>query len=326
MIPENDLHKIIRYASKAPSGHNTQPWKFKINENSITIHPDFSRALPFADSDNHELYISIGCALENLNISAHVLGYQTHIQLQPSEKGMAVQVQLHKDIPLPADQLFSYLEIRQVRRNHYLPEKIPQYILDELTMASSGEGIHVKTFTSAEDAEALAPFILDAAEQQFRNQGFISELVTWIRFSEKEAMRKGDGISTAAMGIPGPGRTLGGFMFRNMITPGSERKRLQKIISNSAAFVLLGTEKNDTENWIELGRAFQRFGLTAAKNGISHSHMNMPCEVPGIRKKLMAHFGITEMTPLLLLRIGYSRPMPYSFRRHLNELIIKNHS
>lgn len=59
---------MIYYATLAPSGHNTQPWQFLIRNNSILINPDFSRRLAIVDSDDHALFISLGCALENLSL------------------------------------------------------------------------------------------------------------------------------------------------------------------------------------------------------------------------------------------------------------------
>ncbi len=49
---------LIDYAAKAPSGHNSQPWKFTVKGNGIAIHPDFSCALPVVDPDYRELFIA----------------------------------------------------------------------------------------------------------------------------------------------------------------------------------------------------------------------------------------------------------------------------
>lgn len=45
-VQNPDFLFMVEYAIKAPSGHNTQPWLFRINENNIEIHPNFDRALP----------------------------------------------------------------------------------------------------------------------------------------------------------------------------------------------------------------------------------------------------------------------------------------
>jgi len=74
------------------------------------------------------------------------------------------------------------------------------------------------------------------------------------------------------------------------------------------------------EHWVNLGRAFQRFGLTATKLNISHAHVNMPCEEISVRKKIMKHYNLKNEHPILLIRFGYSNKMPYSFRRYVEEV------
>jgi hypothetical protein len=65
---------IVRYAILAPNGHNTQPWQFHAEGNAIDIRPDFSRATPVVDPDDHHLYVGLGCAAENLLIAATATG------------------------------------------------------------------------------------------------------------------------------------------------------------------------------------------------------------------------------------------------------------
>ena len=75
----SEIRKIIEYGTKAPSGHNTQPWKFTFSENEIQIHPDFERALPIVDPDNHALYISLGCSAENIILASRNIGYNADL-------------------------------------------------------------------------------------------------------------------------------------------------------------------------------------------------------------------------------------------------------
>ena len=76
----DDFKFLVESAMKTPSGHNTQPWKFENIDDGIIIHPDFSRSLPVVDSDNNALYISLGCAIENIIIAASVKGLESTIQ------------------------------------------------------------------------------------------------------------------------------------------------------------------------------------------------------------------------------------------------------
>lgn len=65
-----DFIYMMEQAVKAPSGHNTQPWLFRVQKDRIQILPDMSKSLPAVDPDNRELFISLGCATENLCIAA----------------------------------------------------------------------------------------------------------------------------------------------------------------------------------------------------------------------------------------------------------------
>lgn len=56
------MEELVRYATLAPSSHNTQCWKFALDEQSITIRPDLSRRCPAVDPDDHHLFVSLGCA------------------------------------------------------------------------------------------------------------------------------------------------------------------------------------------------------------------------------------------------------------------------
>ena len=70
-----------------------------------------------------------------------------------------------------------------------------------------------------------------------------------------------------------------------------------------------------------MGRSFERVVLTATLLDIKHAHMNMPCEVPSVREKLRIHLRLGDAHPLLLLRIGYAKPMAQSPRRPLHEVL-----
>jgi nitroreductase len=83
---ESQFKEIINFATLAPSGHNTQPWKFSIKNKSILIYPDYSRRLPVVDPDDHALFISLGCALENLIIAANHMGYGSKVEYFPPDE------------------------------------------------------------------------------------------------------------------------------------------------------------------------------------------------------------------------------------------------
>ena len=136
MSHPTDFHALIEAAVRAPSGHNSQPWQFALGDDRITIAPDFSRRLSAVDPDNRELFISLGCATENLSLAAAHFGYATQTTL--ADDG-TVHIALHQQ-PEPTKQpeneaLYAQIPRRQTNRATYNGSPIPQAQLDPILAA-----------------------------------------------------------------------------------------------------------------------------------------------------------------------------------------------
>ncbi|WP_165138054.1 Acg family FMN-binding oxidoreductase [Halalkalibaculum roseum] len=318
-----DYEKLISYGVRAPSGHNTQPWLFSIESDEIHIHPDLTRTLPVVDGDNHALYISLGCAAENIILAASKVGLSGDVSISEShDEATYLKISLSPDVAIEKDELFDFINRRQSTRNEYLQKQVPTEDLDALKESFELDGISMLTFTESKDFDTLQPLIIEGSNNQFKNNRFVEELVNWFRFSKSEAEERGDGLWTQCMGLPNMPSFIGNIVMKYFVSANSEAKRWKKLIGATAGFALFIAEKHDILHWVRLGRAFQRFGLTATKLGISHAHVNMPCEEPEVRQKLISELNLDPGFPLLLIRFGYSEKMPFSFRRSVNEVLI----
>ena len=324
MVDKTKLQKLVQDGIKAPSGHNTQPWQFKIEDSEIQIHPDFTRALPVVDSDNHALYISLGCAAENILIASTQKELSANLSVDKDKEGTNfIKINLHPNESVEPDELYRFIGDRQSTRNKYNDKKVPKADLEQLKNSFDFNGVNLLLVTEREEINGLKPYIIEGSNQQFRNQEFVNELVGWTRFSKRDAKRKGDGIWASSIGLPNLGKLIGNFVMKNFVSAKSEAKRWEGLIDASSGLALFVTNENSVEHWISLGRSFQRFGLTATKLNISHAHVNMPCEEMEVREKLTNYLNLGDKHPLLLLRFGYSDNMPYSFRRDSKEVIME---
>ena len=84
------LQELVRCATLAANGHNTQPWKFGLSPDAISIRPDLSRRTPVVDPDEHHLWVSLGCATENLVLAAAALGKHADVAFGPQEVHVAL--------------------------------------------------------------------------------------------------------------------------------------------------------------------------------------------------------------------------------------------
>lgn len=281
--------------------------------------------MPIVDADNHALYISLRCALENIIIAAAQLGFESTIQYpENSKSSIKVIFNATHTLKIAKDTLFNYIPLRQVNRGKYSEKKVTHQDLLKLESSFSFPGISLVLLDGWESFNSIISLIIEGNNLQFENKQFINELTSWFRYSKTEAEKKKDGLWTAAMGLPNMGKPIGTFVMKNFVSAKSEEKRLGGILKHTQGLAVFMSEKDDVASWINTGRAFQRFGLTATQLGISHAHLNMPCEELAVRKKLAKKLNMSNLNPMLVIRYGYSGKVPYSFRREVDEVILDN--
>jgi hypothetical protein len=89
----------------SPLRPNTQPWKFAINDDSVSVFADLSRALPFVDPSNRTLFMSVGCAIANLAVAGAHFGFAPSVSYFPEgqESDLVAEVRLLPGGRRPAD-------------------------------------------------------------------------------------------------------------------------------------------------------------------------------------------------------------------------------
>lgn len=318
MIPQEDLLFMVGRAVKAPSGHNTQPWLFKINDTSIEVHPDLKKSLPVVDPDNRELFISLGCAIKNLQIAASVKGYVCDIFV--SGKGVTT-IYLSKGNG--DESLYSQIDLRQTNRRIYNGALINDYVIQKLCNIPSGNSVHIHYYKQrTSDFIKISDMILQGNTIQMSDNSFLAELKAWMRYNKREAVNKRDGLSYAVFGAPNLPRWLSKSIIKNMLNGKQQNKSDRKKIQSSSHFALFTTETNTITDWINLGQYLQHFLLTCTKMGIACAFLNPPCELEKLSVDLAKSLNIQNEYPAIILRIGYAKPMPYSLRKADAEAIV----
>jgi hypothetical protein len=186
------LKEIVRYATLAPSGHNTQCWRFRIEDHSIAIQPDLSRRTPVVDPDDHHLYVSLGCAAENLVQAARAFGFTGNAEFSSVSDGV-ITVALERS-RAEESPLFKAIPYRQCTRTAFDGKPLGSEELQLLEAAGTGHGVALILLTEREAMEKVLEYVVQGNTMQINNPAFVSELESWIRFSNGEAIRTGDGL------------------------------------------------------------------------------------------------------------------------------------
>ena len=313
--------ELVRYATLAANSHNTQPWRFRIENHRITILPDFSRRCPAADPDDHHLLASLGCATENLVLAAKAYGMRAHVSIDNAEADV-IRIDIEKPGTPSSSPLFQAIPERQCTRVNYDGKPVPSDQLAVLEATARDDGVTVQVFTDKRDLEKILEYVVAGNTVQVNDVAFATELKEWIRFNESVAVQHRDGLFAASSGNPTLPNWLGKIIFNFAFTAESENDKYRGHIRSSAGVIAFVSQKNNKEGWIKVGRCYQRFALQATVFGIRHAFINQPVEVLEVRAQFADYLGIGDRRPDLLVRFGYGPELPRSLRRSVDQVII----
>lgn len=310
---------LVRFATLAPNGHNTQPWRFVEHRSGAQILPDLARRTPVVDPDDHHLFISLGCAAETFVIASGAHGL-------PGAIGFAADGQDRVEIDLAAGTpktgpLYRAIRLRQSTRSLFDGRSVSVQHLAQLQAAAAIEGVKMLLITDRARREAVLDFVLRGNDAQMDDPAFVNELRRWIRFNPAQAMATGDGLSSICSGNPAIPTWIGKRFFGMVFTKDAEDKKYIAQIRSSAGLAVFVGDKADKDHWVRVGRSFQRFALQATALGIRQAMVNQPVEVPAVRAEFARWLGIGTNRPDLVVRFGYAPPMPMSLRRPLRSVI-----
>jgi hypothetical protein len=310
------LRGLVHEATLAASSHNTQPWKFELGVRSIAILPDFVRRCPVVDPDDHHLWVSLGCATENLVCGALANGLYPHV-----ERGAdRIDVTFEEALPIRST-LYDALPHRQCSRSIYDGQRLPRGELDLLERAARRPGVHAIFLTSPPEIETVLEYVARGNAAQIGNTAFLRELGAWVRFNEADAARTGDGLSSLSTGNPSSPPWLGRLLLRVQLTQKSENDKCAGQLRSSAGVVVFLSDGNDPRHWIEVGRSYERFALQATALGIRNAFLNQPVEVAPLRAQFAAWLNAGDRRPDLVVRFGRGPMMPRSRRRPLEQVL-----
>lgn len=318
-ISSANFEFLVAQAVKAPSGHNTQPWKFRQNESAVEIHPDFDRRLPVVDPDDRELFVSLGCAVENLCLAAQTKGYKSAVSV--GDTGV-VTVSLAEEAGVKPSPLFNQIDARQTNRSVYNGEEIALDVLKKLQSIRSEKGISVHYYArQTKQFNDIEQYVLQGNTNQMQKEAFKAELKSWMRFNKKHQDQTLDGLSCAVFGAPNVPRWMAEPIMSMAINAKTQNKADREKIASASHLVLFTTRENSRREWVSLGRTLQRFLLTTTELGIVHAYLNQPNEEVEIALEMTRTLGLAGEYPTILLRIGYGRQQAYSKRRAVKDVI-----
>jgi hypothetical protein len=313
---EEKLTFLLNYAILAPSSHNSQPWKYSVANDSILVFSDKSRWLQVADADQRELYLSLGCALENLIVAADHFGYNSTVTYFPGEKDLAAKVTLGPVYSSSVDpRLFPAILSRQTNRNLYEPRAISESDLENMSSICSDADIRIFVTSDLAIKKSFQDLTVQANGIQYSDADFKSELGHWL-----------------GQGVMGPGGVQAKMAQLAVVflDVGPEQTKKDVLLINSTPYLgFISTANNDSLSSVKAGRVLERFWLCATALGMSLQPMSQTLETAQTRENLTDLLsGQSGTKPEMrvvqqVFRLGYGLPcQEHSTRRPLADVMI----
>jgi nitroreductase len=322
---KDKLKFFVKFAILAPSGHNTQPWLFEINEDemSINLYADRTRALPVIDPDDTELIISCGAALQNLIVTMNYFEYFAEVEYFPSETDNDLLAKIKPMIGYEPDadekKILNAIKNRHTNRMPFADDTIDGLRLQKLKSVVSEEKINLYIIEGEQKREEVIKLIEQADKIQAANKSFCRELAQWVHPNRTNSK---DGIPGYAFGM-GDLISFGSpFFIGNLNWGDIQAGRDRNLVKGSPVLAIIESKNNKPIDWLRTGMALEKLLLKASSEGIAASYLNQPIEVPDLRDKLKELLGLKGY-PHLIIRMGYGKEVKPTPRRDLEEVIKK---
>jgi nitroreductase len=311
-VNEQDWTRVVAAATRAPSIHNTQPWKFTAAGDRLEVFLDRERALPVLDPTARQQVISCGSAVEFAVVALAAAGFLSEVEVvaedgYPDQLATLRVVGRHEATEEDRAQAAA-IERRHTVRAAFQPRGVPDELVDRLQREAASFRTWLKPITRSEEEVATVFLISRAEEIEQGDPAYRAELESWLR-TDPGAL---DGVPVDAVPEGDPQARPSNWLIRDFLVGGRERHEFLEPGDPDApppeverpTVVLLGTDGDDRYAWLQAGRALGRLLLVATAAGVAASPLTQALDWPVTRTRMQSRLSLVGH-PQMLLRMGY---------------------
>jgi hypothetical protein len=317
-IPAGQVDYLIATAARAPSVHNTQPWRFRPGEYAIELYADQRRKLR-VDPVGREMLISCGAALFGLRLAVRSLGYQPIVELLPDRARLRLlaRVRLGAAEPMTGRerQMLAALPHRHTHRGPFAPKPLPAGLVAGLQHDALAEGATLALVDRTLAYERLADVVGAAGRRQDLDPLAQADVRRWSRDPADPAR---DGIPAHA--FPAKADRRPGRLPQRDFDLGRGLGLLATDGPPPAATAVLLTPGDGRADWIRAGQALHRLLAHAASKWVFASLYTQPLEAAPIRALIRDRLTLPG-APQVLMQLGLAHTARTTARRPPADLI-----
>lgn len=311
------VRTALTLATRAPSVHNTQPWRWRVDATSLHLYSDASLQLSNTDPDGRDLILSCGATLNHCVIALAALGWQAKVVRlpNPADPSHLAAIGL---LPLAADQLDIMLAAaiprRRTDRRHYSFWPVP---IGDIALMAARAARNGVTLRQVDATDKLNKIVAQSVWIHATNHDYLAELTAW------------SGRYASVAGVPArntpasdPNAAIPSRVFA---APALAMPADSSPDDDNAVMLVLGTQTDDRLAWLRAGEATSVVLLTATAMGLASCPVTEPLEIAETREAVRCDVFDASGYPQMLLRAGWAPinadPLPSTPRRDLSDVV-----
>lgn len=339
--------RILELGMTAPNVDNAQPFYFRWKDNQLLVFRDNERDRQRGNAGNYISMVGLGCLVECLAIAANGEGLSAEIDFRYNTQNLNAPWLAITFNPSTeeSDPLLAGLKLRCSDRRKYLGGELPDHVIEKVVVdVNNTPGCNL--YFQEPNHQNLVEYVLMCEGFLWADKYILPEMLSWVRWSEKEVHRTRDGMPWQSLGVNYLISRLLMLVakserFRQLAQRSggplrSQRKTLEAQIQSSAALGCITVQDTEAETTLWLGRLFLRtwvrlnmagFGVQVMANPAIHVFQHVagiiPKDYPEESKHVFSNgeriladtFKLQEdEIPAWMFRTGKSSQLPEKMR------------
>jgi hypothetical protein len=314
-----EIEWIVAQAGRAPSIHNTQPWRFGWDGTTFMLVADTTRGLIVVDPESRELVLSCGAALYNLRLALRKLGRNSKLRLLPDAADARVLASIEVIDGMPPtsteQRLVAAIPRRHSHRGDFDERPVSPELAVRLQQAATAEGAELRYVHDPGPRGRIEQLTREAEWTQSADDRVREELAEWT--PEPRSSRR-DGVPASSYPAD-RGIRVGNITARDF-DAGRSVGSLGSAAPGRGLLAILTTTHDLQYDWLVAGIGLGAVLTTAAEQGVFAAVHSQVIEILPLRAELRRELG-TAAHPQLVLQFGHAEQAPLTPRRTASEVM-----
>ncbi|MGK2881770.1 MAG: Acg family FMN-binding oxidoreductase [Mycobacterium sp.] len=315
ILDADTAYAALALSNRAPSVHNSQPWRWEVGDHSVHLFADDSRHLPLTDPDRRDLEVSCGVALHHCTVAFAALGWRATVRRlpNPAVPDHLASVELRRHAPDDNDiAMASAIPRRRTDRRNF--SSWPVSLGDIALMGARAARLGMTVRMVDVDMEFRA-LLSAAVAEHVADPDYLRELSEWSGRHASVA-----GVPARNTPVPDPRAAVPGRIFAGAVLAQSCSAPAQH---DNGVVLALGTACDGRLDRLRSGEATSAVLLTATVKGLATCPITEVLELPETREQIRISDFAGMQYPQMLIRLGWAPinadPLPATPRRPVDQ-------